>query len=107
MYREKAGLIKIKYSNLQYPGLFIRDPCTDPYLLFIRDPSEYAQANSFVAVFMVDFAPFSAVLMNCQLILHFFLVTNVPLQHPSVLTISRFHVLSHVQRFSVVFLSDT
>ena len=28
--------------------------------------SEYVQANSFVAVFMVDFAPFSAVLLNCQ-----------------------------------------
>ena len=27
---------------------------------------EYAQANSFVVVFMVDFAPFSAVLVNCQ-----------------------------------------
>ena len=28
--------------------------------------SEYAQANSFVAVFMVDFSLFSAVLVNCQ-----------------------------------------
>lgn len=28
---------------------------------------EYAQTNSFVEVFMVDFAPFSAVLVNCQL----------------------------------------
>ena len=61
---------------------------------------------------MVDFTPFSAVLVNCQFcrlnnITFFFLLTNVLLQHPSVQTVSRFHVLSHVQRFLVVFLSGT
>ena len=56
---------------------------------------EYAQANSFVAIFMVDFAPFSAMLVKCA--------TAVSISSDD----KSFSSFSQVQRFSVVFLGCT
>lgn len=72
---------------------------------------EYAQANSFVAVLMVDFSPFSAVLVNCQLyrlnnITCFFScwqMCSCSIHSSDDISFS----CSYVQRLSVVFLSGT
>ena len=61
-------------NNKKAQWLFARDPYGAFYLLLFASETglfwvwvniECAQANSFVAIFMVDFAPFSAMLVKC------------------------------------------